>query len=62
MSTSDRVKRVLINVGKFVGVLACLYFFICSLDMLSSSFRLLSGRTTGKFKLMNVTACDGSLD
>ena len=29
-------------------MLLCLYFFICSLSLLSNSFRLLAGRNTGK--------------
>eukprot|EP00095_Tigriopus_kingsejongensis_P005179 maker-scaffold237_size242172-snap-gene-1.34 protein:Tk05179 transcript:maker-scaffold237_size242172-snap-gene-1.34-mRNA-1 annotation:"sodium-dependent phosphate transporter" len=33
---------------KVVLVLTCLYFFICSLDFLATSFRLLGGRNTGK--------------
>jgi hypothetical protein len=28
--------------------LVCLYFFICSLEFLSTSFRLLSGRHAGQ--------------
>ncbi len=30
-----------------VAALACLYFFICSLDLLATAFRLLAGRSTG---------------
>lgn len=28
---------------KPIGLAACLYFFICSLDTMSSSFRLIAG-------------------
>ncbi|CAG0897456.1 unnamed protein product [Darwinula stevensoni] len=41
-------KRHLISIGKFFGILVCLYFFICSLDLLASSFRLLGGRAAGE--------------
>ena len=46
METSERVKKVCINTLKFIGVVSCLYLFICSLDILSSSFRLISGKST----------------
>ena len=29
-------------------MLLCLYFFVCSLDLLSTSFRLMAGKTAGK--------------
>ena len=29
-------------------ILTCLYFFICSIGILSTSFKLLAGETTGK--------------
>lgn len=48
MTTSAKVKRVLLNTSKILTVIGLLYFFICSLDLLSSSFRLISGRTAGK--------------
>ena len=34
--------------AKIIGALTCLYFFICSLDFLSTSFRLLAGRGAGE--------------
>jgi solute carrier family 34 (sodium-dependent phosphate cotransporter) len=43
----DKVIRSGIGVAKAIGVLALLYLFICSLDFLSSAFRLVGGRTTG---------------
>ncbi|KAL7644162.1 UNVERIFIED_CONTAM: hypothetical protein RMT77_004987 [Armadillidium vulgare] len=46
MTTSEKVKRVTINIIKVICVLTLLYFFICSLDLLSSSFRLISGKST----------------
>ncbi|XP_076031370.1 sodium-dependent phosphate transport protein 2B-like [Oratosquilla oratoria] len=47
LTTGEKIKRVVINAGKFVSVLTLLYFFVCSLDFLASSFRLISGKTTG---------------
>ena len=36
------------NCIKVIGILACLYLFICSLDVLSTAFKLLAGQATGK--------------
>ena len=47
-TTQEKVLGVLSGLLKFVGFLACLYFFICSLDLLSSGFKLLGGEATGK--------------
>ncbi len=48
----SRVTRVLcllqIVAVKLVLALVCLYFFICSLSFLATSFRLISGRQSGK--------------
>jgi sodium-dependent phosphate cotransporter len=33
---------------KLMAILALLYFFICSLDLLSSAFRLVGGRAAGE--------------
>lgn len=48
MTTKAKILRVLLNTVKILVVLGCLYLFICSLDLLSSSFRLLSGKSAGK--------------
>lgn len=45
MSSKERFKNIF---GKSVGLLLCLYFFVCSLDTLSLGFRVVGGRTTGK--------------
>ena len=37
-----------ILVAKLAMALLCLYFFVCSLSFLATSFRLLSGRQSGK--------------
>ena len=34
--------------AKLAMALLCLYFFVCSLSFLATSFRLLSGRQSGK--------------
>ena len=45
-------KSILLNflqiLFRIVAVLLLLYLFICSLDLLASAFRLLSGRSTGR--------------
>ncbi len=33
---------------KILCILVCLYFFICSLDLLATAFRLVGGRNTGQ--------------
>ena len=48
LDTSGKVKRVFMALGRGVGILVLLYLFVCSLDFLSSAFRLIGGRTTGK--------------
>ena len=48
MTTGEKVQRVVINVFKFVTLLALLYLFICSLDFLSQAFRLVGGRTASE--------------
>ena len=41
------LKLYVINALKILGALFCLYCFICSLDILSTSFKLLAGAATG---------------
>jgi sodium-dependent phosphate cotransporter len=48
LTTKEKVKRVVFSIGKGIAVLALLYFFVCSLDLLSLGFRLVGGRTTGQ--------------
>ena len=43
LSAAGRVLRVLVGFLKACGLLGGLYLFICSLDILSSAFQLLSG-------------------
>lgn len=49
MTTKARIIRVLINFAKIITALGLLYFFICSLSLLSSAFRLIAGKTAGKY-------------
>ncbi|CAF1500886.1 unnamed protein product [Rotaria sordida] len=44
----QRVKHVLFLIGKLIGLLLLLYIFVCSLDIMSSAFRLVGGKITGK--------------
>ncbi|KAF2361946.1 Sodium-dependent phosphate transport protein [Trinorchestia longiramus] len=46
MTGGEKVARVVLNISKVLMVFVLLYFFICSLDLLSSSFRLISGKST----------------
>eukprot|EP00092_Neocalanus_flemingeri_P030000 GFUD01032570.1.p1 GENE.GFUD01032570.1~~GFUD01032570.1.p1 ORF type:complete len:613 (+),score=165.86 GFUD01032570.1:180-2018(+) len=41
------LKEIAVTVTKLVSLLACLYFFICSLSFLSDSFRILGGKNIG---------------
>ena len=43
MNTNKKMVFMLIGVVKAIGLLASLYFFICSLDIMSLSFRLVGG-------------------
>ena len=43
----EGILKYLVNVLKVIGVFFCLYCFICSLDILSTSFKLLAGEETG---------------
>lgn len=41
VSMASRLRKVVIGFLKLCGLLGSLYFFICSLDILSSAFQLL---------------------
>ncbi|KAL7672338.1 hypothetical protein ACOME3_007227 [Neoechinorhynchus agilis] len=43
-----KIKKISILVLKLLSLLPVLYFFICSLDLLTSGFQLLSGKLAGK--------------
>ncbi|XP_035494366.2 sodium-dependent phosphate transport protein 2B-like isoform X3 [Scophthalmus maximus] len=47
LDTKGKVLRVLVSIGKLVLLLGFLYMFICSLDLLSSAFQLVGGKTAG---------------
>ncbi|XP_033114765.1 sodium-dependent phosphate transport protein 2A-like [Anneissia japonica] len=48
LNGTKKLKRVMLWFLKPVFVLMFLYFFICSLDLMSSAFRLLGGKTAGE--------------
>ncbi len=48
MNQSARVKYVLALIFKAICLLLLLYTFVCSLDIMSSAFRLVGGKITGK--------------
>ena len=45
---NSKTLKILKIFAKIVVILTCLYFFICSIGILSTSFKLLAGETTGK--------------
>ncbi|XP_075705598.1 sodium-dependent phosphate transport protein 2B isoform X2 [Rhinoderma darwinii] len=47
MNTKQRVLSVLLSITKGVLLLTLLYFFVCSLDVLSSAFQLVGGKAAG---------------
>ncbi|KAM9856976.1 solute carrier family 34 member 2a [Aulostomus maculatus] len=47
LETKGKVLRVLVSLVKGVLLLGFLYMFICSLDILSSAFQLVGGKTAG---------------
>jgi hypothetical protein len=42
-------KKILANIFRIVGLLCCLYFFVISLDLMSSGFRLIAGLMKFKY-------------
>lgn len=40
--------KMILNLVKILTIIVCLYFFICSLDILSTAFKLIGGKATGK--------------
>jgi len=46
LTGNEKIIRVLWGIGKIVAVLTFLYFFICSLTLLSNSFKLIAGKNT----------------
>ncbi|XP_031753133.1 sodium-dependent phosphate transport protein 2B isoform X2 [Xenopus tropicalis] len=47
MTTKQRILSVLLGMVKFVSLVTLLYFFVCSLDILSSAFQLVGGKAAG---------------
>lgn len=54
ISMASKLRRVVINFLKVCGLLGSLYFFICSLDILSSAFQLLGSKMAGDIFKDNV--------
>uniref|UniRef100_A0A8C5K7G0 Solute carrier family 34 (sodium phosphate), member 3 n=1 Tax=Jaculus jaculus TaxID=51337 RepID=A0A8C5K7G0_JACJA len=54
ISMASRLRRVVISFLKACGLLGSLYFFICSLDILSSAFQLLGSKMAGDIFKDNV--------
>lgn len=53
LSGAEKAQRVLLGLAKGVCLVGLLYLFICSLDFLSSAFRLVGGKTAGKVMSQN---------
>lgn len=52
LSAAQKFYRVFVQwIGKCLALLLLLYFFVCSLDLLSSAFRLVGGKTAGAILL-----------
>uniref|UniRef100_A0A672LV72 Sodium-dependent phosphate transport protein 2B-like n=1 Tax=Sinocyclocheilus grahami TaxID=75366 RepID=A0A672LV72_SINGR len=47
LDTKGKILRVLINAAKLFLLVGLLYMFVCSLDILSSAFQLVGGKTAG---------------
>ncbi|XP_037386219.1 sodium-dependent phosphate transport protein 2B-like [Talpa occidentalis] len=47
--TKGKILCVFQGIGKFILLLGFLYFFVCSLDVLSSAFQLVGGKLAGQF-------------
>ncbi|VDI67023.1 solute carrier family 34 (sodium-dependent phosphate cotransporter), partial [Mytilus galloprovincialis] len=56
MSNRERIKWCITSFGKTIGLLALLYTFVCTLDFLSSAFRLLGGKAVGEALSSSVLA------
>ena len=51
MTQSARIKHVGVLVAKLIGLILLLYIFVCSLDIMSSAFRLVGGRRDAQLSL-----------
>ncbi|CAH2299935.1 sodium-dependent phosphate transport 2B isoform X1 [Pelobates cultripes] len=47
MNTKQHIVSVLLGTTKLILLIALLYFFVCSLDVLSSAFQLVGGKAAG---------------
>jgi len=48
LTTSEKVKTILLNCFKVILALSFLYIFICSISLLGDSFQVLAGKTAGE--------------
>nr|XP_033804049.1 sodium-dependent phosphate transport protein 2B isoform X2 [Geotrypetes seraphini] len=48
MDSKSRMLAVLKGIAKFIALFGLLYFFICSLDVLSAAFQLVGGKAAGE--------------
>ena len=44
MTVTEKIVRVMFNIGKGIAVLFLLYFFIIAIDVLGASFQLVAGQ------------------
>ncbi len=44
MKTKPRIQFVVLLIIRLIGLLGLLYLFVCSLDLMSSAFRLVGGK------------------
>lgn len=49
LTFKGKFRRVFTNITKALSLIFLLYFFICSLDLLSTGFRLVGSRAIGRF-------------
>ena len=61
MDRKGRVKHVALLVSKLVGLLMLLYVFVCSLDVMSSAFRLVGGTSAALFPQSGVSTFLGKI-
>ncbi len=53
MNRKQRIIFVIILILKIIGILGLLYIFVCSLDVMSSAFRLVGGKEIFDDKKIN---------
>lgn len=51
---AQKLLKALLTSAKVLAIVFCLYCFICSLEILSTAFKLLAGQAMGKFILFTI--------